>query len=54
VTNDEWEKETRRRFNLIEKYFKLKEILVIYDFITTGRDVSKEENVAKQEVTSDF
>lgn len=43
MDNDEWEIETQRRAGLVAEYFSPKEILAIQDFITTAKDVSKEE-----------
>lgn len=47
MNNEEWRKETTRRFNLIVKLFKPKEVQIILDFIATAEDVSKEEQESR-------
>lgn len=47
MENEEWYNETNRRFGLVSRYFKPKENLVIADFLTTAKDVSKEEEEKK-------
>ena len=38
-----WSEETQKRFNVIQRYFKPNESLVIVDFIRTAEAVKEEE-----------
>ena len=44
LDDEVWIKETRRRWGLVCKYFKKRnDILAVEDFITTAKNVSREE-----------
>ena len=49
MTDSEWERESQRRHGLTAQYFKPKENQTIQDFITTARNVSKEEKADREQ-----